>query len=122
MHKYNAKKIETRYGTFDSKKEYHRYVELMDMQINGEIHGLKRQVKYSLIPAQKMADGRVLRGMDYIADFTYKQGGHTYVEDVKPTDKDGNVSKAYKKTSAWREYMLKKKLMKFLLNIEVKEV
>lgn len=114
--KYNAKKITTSDGTFDSKKEYNRWLVLKDMESKGEISELKRQIKFELLPKQILIEPRVKKGrkqkcelpVSYIADFTYKQNGDFIVEDAKGMRTP--------------EYTLKRKLMKFLLDIEVQEV
>ena len=42
MNKFRNKKIFTKDGKFDSKREMHRYLELAAMQEAGEITGLER--------------------------------------------------------------------------------
>jgi hypothetical protein len=79
--KYGNKKIRLPDGTvYDSKKEYKRHMELMLLQRAGEIHDLKRQVKYELIPKQ---EGE--RAVCYVADFVYTdtRTGEEIVEDCK---------------------------------------
>ena len=44
--KYRNQKVVTPHGTFDSKREYRRYQELMLLQRAGKISELRRQVKY----------------------------------------------------------------------------
>ena len=51
--KYNNRKIEVDGMVFDSKKEASRYEELLLLQKAGAISGLRRQVRYVLIPAQR---------------------------------------------------------------------
>lgn len=114
--KYNNHK--TSYG--DSDREAKRYRELLHMAENGQISNLRRQVEYILIPPQK-APTKALQAVKYKADFVYTLDGEEIVEDVKPME-NGQVPKEYKKTSAWREYMIKKKLMYYIHGIEVKEV
>lgn len=108
MAKYGNKKI-TRDGiTFDSVKECARYCELKLMQRAGVITDLERQVKYELIPAQRI-DGKVVeRAVTYVADFVYKEKGQTVVEDTK-----GFRTK---------EYILKRKMMLFFHGIQIREV
>ena len=49
----------------------------------GVISGLQRQVRYELLPSQKV-DGKVVeRPVHYIADFVYQENGQTVVEDIK---------------------------------------
>lgn len=52
MSKYHSKKITVDGETFDSKKEYRRYRELLLLERAGLITNLQRQVKFLLIPAQ----------------------------------------------------------------------
>lgn len=108
--KYNARKVETADGKFDSAAEWERWLALKDMEKNGEIKGLERQVPYVLIPKQ-MKDGKVLfRETKYVADFKYVDAktGETVVEDVK-----GLVLP---------EFKIKQKLMYYIHHIEVKVV
>ena len=82
--KYHARKT-TVYGiVFDSKREAARYVELRDLELAGKIRGLRRQVRYELIPAFDV-DGKHYRPTAYIADFVYTdvKTGKEIVEDVK---------------------------------------
>lgn len=121
--KYNARKITYNGLTFDSKKEYQRYIELENMERKGEISDLKTQVKYILIPAQrepstfnsrgKEVKGKVLeRECSYIADFEYVKDGKKVVEDVK----------GFKRGQAYALYSIKRKLMLFIHGISVKEI
>lgn len=107
--KYNNKKTTVDGYIFDSKKEAKRYGVLKMMVLAKEVFNLKMQVKFELIPKQKG-----LRATNYFADFTYEindksdtQTPVTIVEDVKG-----------KKTDV---YMIKKKLMKFIHNIDIYE-
>jgi len=108
MRKYGNRKI-TRDGiTFDSVKEYKRFCELTLLERAGEITELQRQVKFMLIPSQKI-DGKVVeRPVHYIADFVYQEDGHTVVEDTK-----GFKTK---------DYILKRKLMLHVHGIRIREV
>ena len=119
-HKYKAKKVKYNNETFDSKKELSRYLQLLDLQEQGDIHSLARQVEFELIPTQyepptytkkgKEKKGKVIeRGVKYIADFVYNdQSNNVIVEDVKGV-----------KT---KEYIIKRKLMLYLLKIKIKEI
>ena len=82
-------------------------MELMLLEKAGEIDGLRRQVKYELIPKQ---DGE--RACHYVADFVYTdlKSGKVVVEDVK--------SEATRKDKA---YIIKRKLMKYLKGIKISE-
>lgn len=122
--KYNARKILYDGQVFDSKKEYQRYLELKLLEKAGEIIELRRQVKYTLIPAQREPDtigpkggkihGKVIeREVAYIADFAYlTKSGDIVVEDVK----------GYKNGQAYAVYTIKRKLMLERYGIRIKEI
>lgn len=98
--KYGA--IKTKVGdiTFDSKGEAKRYQELLLLLRAGEISDLKLQVGYDLI-----VEGTKI--CKYVADFTYLENHKRIVEDFKGV-----------RTAVYR---LKKKLMKAILGIEIRE-
>lgn len=106
--KYHNKKIVSLDGKFDSQREYERWGELKLLQRAGEISNLQRQVKFRLIPAQKI-DGKVVeRECAYIADFVYVKDGKPVVEDAK-----GFKTK---------DYIIKRKLMLERYGVQIKEV
>lgn len=107
--KFGSRKVTTATGqTFDSVREYRRFCELNLMQRAGVISNLKCQVKYELIPSQRV-DGRVVeKACTYIADFVYKKDGQTVVEDAK-----GHKTEVYR---------IKKKLMLYVHGIRITEV
>ncbi len=105
--KYKNKKTVVDGIEFDSKKEANRYQELLLLQKNGIITDLKRQVPYTLVPAFNLGRKRY-RPMSYIADFVYKENGKEVVEDTK-----GYRTEVYK---------IKKKLMAYIYQIEIREV
>lgn len=82
--KFNAKKTTVDGITFDSAREARRYQELKLMERAGEIIGLRRQVRFELIPSFE-CDGKHYRPATYIADFVYTdvKTGKEIVEDVK---------------------------------------
>lgn len=110
--KYKNKKTEIFGIKFDSKKEAERYIHLKAKEKNGEITGLKRQVRYELIPSQRINGKVVERKCDYVADFVYfdELKKETVVEDVK--------SKATRTST----YIIKRKLMLQKYGIRIKEV
>ena len=119
MSKYRNRKITRDGDTFDSVKEYRRWCELKLLERAGEIHDLQRQVKFELIPAQYETTGFsptgkaikkcVERSCVYVADFAYKdEYGEQYVEDTKGL-----------KT---KDYIIKRKLMRWVHGIGIKEV
>lgn len=107
--KYGNRKI-TRDGmTFDSVKEYRRYCELRLLERAGEVAELRRQVKFELLPSQRV-DGKVVeRPVTYIADFVY-------------TDKDGQQVVEDTKGVRTKEYIIKRKLMLYRYGIRIREV
>lgn len=80
------------------------------LQKAGQIASLERQVSFELIPAQKKSYGQTEGRCSYKADFVYidMKTGERVVEDVK-----GFRTK---------EYIIKRKLMLFMHNIEIKEI
>ena len=118
MSKYQSKKVIVDGITFDSRKEANRYKELSLLERAGAISDLQRQVKYQLLPAQyspvfdkkarKWKQRCVEREVSYLADFVYQQDGTTVVEDVK-----GFKTK---------DYILKRKMMRYFHGVEIKEI
>lgn len=109
MSKYNNVKCRYDGRTFDSIAEAERYILLKDALRRGKIQNLKLQVPFELVPAEKDADGKKLRALKYVADFTYyDMHGHLHVEDVK-----GVRTAVYK---------LKKRLMWHIYRISIEEV
>lgn len=105
--KYGNKKAEIDGETFDSIKEANRWVELKWLEKGGVIKDLKRQVKFELLPTQRV-DGKVVeRPVTYIADFTYMEDGKLVAEDTK----------GFKP----KEYVIKRKLMLYIHGIQVRE-
>lgn len=121
--KYANKKVQLDGIAFDSRKEAKRYAELKLLEKAGEITGLDRQVKFDLVPAQyeeyertgksgqplKPGKRCVEQAISYVADFCYRdKGGEYVVEDTK-----GFKTK---------DYVIKRKLMRYMLGIAIKEV
>lgn len=108
MNKYKSRKVTVGGIVFDSRKEYKRWCELVLLQKAGQITDLKRQVKYELIPSQKVGGKVVERACTYVADFVYTDNGKTVVEDTK----------GYKT----KDYIIKRKLMLYVHGIRIAEV
>ena len=83
MQKYRNKKVVLDGFKFDSKKEAKRYRELVLLQKANIISDLTLQPKFKLQDTFKNNQGETLRGINYIADFSYIQDGNKIVEDVK---------------------------------------
>ena len=112
--KYKNTKVVVNGITYDSKKEYARHCDLMLMERAGLITNLQRQVKYELIPTQRI-DGKVIeRPVTYIADFVYTKDGGLCVEDVK-----GYRNPA---SAGYAKFVLKRKLMLYIYGIRITEV
>lgn len=123
MAKYKNEKVTVNGETFDSRKEFYRYLELRLMERAGKITDLRRQVRYELVPPQydsverysektgrRLRGGKKIaeRGVYYIADFVYGlPDGSTVVEDVKGM-----------KTA---DYVIKRKLMRHVHGIKILE-
>lgn len=118
MTKYHSRKVVRDGITYDSVKEYQSYCELLLLEKAGAITGLKRQVRFKLIPAhyETVVDSKtgkqkrtcVDRECSYVADFVYQnKDGEIVVEDTK----------GYKTP----DYKIKRKLMWYLKGIRIKE-
>lgn len=106
--KYGSRKV-TRDGmTFDSQKEYRRFCELRLLERAGKVTDLQRQVKFELIPSQRIGGKVVERACAYVADFVYTENGKKVVEDTK----------GFKTT----DYIIKRKLMLWVHGIRIKEI
>lgn len=107
MSKYHNRKVTQGGETFDSVKEYRRFCELRLLERAGAVTDLQRQVKFELIPAQRI-DGKVVeRACSYVADFVYQERGQQVVEDAKGM--------------RTQEYRLKRKLMLWVHGIRIRE-
>lgn len=103
------KNIKTAAG--DSKKEVRRYNDLLILERAGEIAMLKKQVSFELVPKLKLSNGKHESAITYVADFVYmNKSGELIVEDVK--------SEFTRKLPV---YVIKRKLMLYIHNIEILE-
>ena len=125
MSKYRNRKISRDGMTFDSAKEYRRFRELSLLETAGEIRDLRRQVRFELIPVQRIDGKLVERACCYVADFAYyavirgqeeDDAGNVYnVETWEPVVED---TKGFKT----KDYIIKRKLMLWVHGIRIKEV
>lgn len=106
--KYGNKKVVIGHETFDSKKEALRWQLLTSMEEIGVISELERQVKFELLPSQRINGKVVERECSYIADFVYTENGKKVVEDTK-----GFKTK---------DYIIKRKLFLYRYGIRIQEV
>ena len=110
MSKYGNKQAVASDGRiFPSKRECKRYEDLLLLVRMKKIWKLECQVKYVLIPKQKVK-GFTERPVTYTADFQYvdRETGETHVEDSKGM-----------KT---QQYVIRRKLMLWFHEIHVEEV
>lgn len=117
---------------FDSQKEARRYDELAALEQAGEIRNLRMQVDFTLQEAYTDTEGRRVRAIRYRADFTYRippaRRWEIYADDpVGWSDKLGIpwelvVEDVKSRPTRTEEYMMKRKLMKERLNIDIQEV
>lgn len=111
---------------FSSQKEARRYDELMLMLKAGEIRDLRLQPQFTLQEAYTTPDGKRVRAIRYVADFSYERmrpywkgyeahcpddGWYRVVEDTKGG-----------KATQTAIYKMKKKMMQDKYGITIKEV
>ena len=108
---------------WDSEKEFYRYVMLRQAEKQGLITSLQRQVVFTLLPAiteeqtvqlktkTKAVTKTVQQPVTYRADCVYTKDGQQIVEDVKGSPR-----------MLTKEYLIKKKFMRGLFGIKIKEV
>ena len=119
--KYHNRKVKTGDGiVHDSRKEALRWEELKRLEEAGEIIELNRQMEFLLVPPQyeetitgkrnkKTKRKLVERAVVYRADFVYHDKlGDIHVEDVK----------GYKT----KDYIIKRKLMRYVYGLSIKEI
>ena len=121
--KYNNKKIVNEFGTWDSKKEFQRWLVLKEAEAQGVITDIQRQVKFELIPAvrekyikhlktkNKECERTLQLPITYACDFQYTKNGETIVEDVKASPK-----------MLPKDFIIKEKIMFALKGIKIKRV
>ena len=76
--KYNAHKSEYKGMKFDSAFELDCWQHLEQLESEGKIKDLNRQIKFELLPAN-----RLYRALNYVADFTFNVGDRYIVADAK---------------------------------------
>jgi hypothetical protein len=109
IHRKPSKMKNRKTGKYDSKREAKRATELQFMQRDGQISELREQVKFELIPSQRIGGKVVERAVTYTADFVYRdKTGQVIVED----------SKGFKT----QQYIIRRKLMLHVHGIRIQEV
>jgi hypothetical protein len=128
--KYNNTRVFYDSIWFDSEKECERYKELKLLEKAGKISNLAVHFPFLLIPGvyynprfgnydfsnKKLSREWkcVQRPIVYIADFVYDTETERIVEDVKGCRN--------KRDAAYKKFLHKKRLMKIVWNVDVKEV
>ena len=124
---------------FDSQKEARRYDELILLEQAGEIRNLRMQVDFTLQEAYTDTEGRRVRAIRYKADFTYERRvvrtvqkevpegppykpQYTRTASVTETEWVLVVEDAKSRPTKTKTYIIKRKLMKERLGIDVQEV
>ena len=120
--KYHNHKIERDGEKYDSTKEYRRWCELKIMERAGMIHGLTRQKKFVLIPAQRKPDTVGKRGGKHKGKLIEREVA--YYADYSYYDKDGNEVVEDVKSPATRtkDYIVKRKMMLYVHGIRIREI
>lgn len=122
--KYHNKKVQSADGeTFDSRREYRRYMDLKTLERVGVVKDLRRQVPYIIVPEHREPDttgprggrrkGRVIEtAARYIADFVYVE-----------KNRDGTWQQVVEDCKGMRTdtYKLKRKLMYHVHGIRIRE-
>ena len=142
MNKYNSKKVTVNGITYDSKKEARRHAVLLEMERNGEIKYLERQVKFVLIPAQyeayerygkkgqRLKDGKrcIEKECSYVADFVYRERIATGAALPRNDSDEWRLvvedTKGYRNpsTAGYAYFVLKRKLMLWVYGIRIREI
>ena len=117
---------------FDSQKEARRYDHLAALERAGQIRDLRLQVDFTLQEAYTDTEGRRVRAIRYRADFTYRtppaKRWAIYADDpVGWSDKlrmtwDLVVEDVKSRPTRTKDYLLKRKLLKEKLGIDITEV
>ncbi len=123
--KYGNKRLTIDGVTWDSKREYQRWLALRQAEKDGLISDLERQPKYELVPAIKEKYIKHLKTKDkvcertaqlpitYTADFRYIKDGKTVVEDVKASPHMAALDP---------KFLIKEKLFRWKFGFPIKRV
>lgn len=80
--KYGNSVVKHEGETFHSKGELNRYLKLRMLEKSGYIQDLQKQVTFELQPSFKL-NGKTIRALKYVVDFTYIENGKLICEDFK---------------------------------------
>ena len=112
---------------FDSQKEARRYDYLAALERAGQIRDLRLQVDFTLQEAYTDAEGRRVRAIRYRADFTYYRPPDnspymTYWTEEQRASWPLVVEDVKSRATRTKEYLLKRKMLKDKLGIDITEV
>lgn len=110
---------------FDSKKEARRYDELMLRLRAGEIRDLKLQPQFTLSEAYTTPEGKRVRAIRYVADFSYYERYEDEIAKLAGFDCESwrpVVEDVKSRATKTRVYAIKKKLLLEKYEIEVTEI
>ncbi len=123
--KYGNKRLTIDGVTWDSKREYQRWLVLRQAEKDGLISELERQPKFELVPAIKEKYVKHLKTKDkvcertaqlpitYTADFRYIKDGNIVVEDVKASPHMAALDP---------KFLIKEKLFRWKFGFPIKRV
>ena len=107
---------------FDSQKEARRYDELAALERAGQIRELRMQVDFTLQEAYTDGEGRRVRAIRYRADFTYRKPRDDPWEEYDGSFWKLVVEDVKSRATKTKQYIMKQKMMKERLNIDIQEV
>jgi len=123
--KYGNKRLTIDDVTWDSKREYQRWLVLRQAEKDGLISDLERQPKFELIPAimetyikhlktkDKVCERTAQLPITYTADFRYVKDGKAVVEDVKASPHMAALDP---------KFLIKEKLFRWKFGFPIKRV
>lgn len=123
--KYGNKRLTIDGVTWDSKREYQRWLVLRQAEKDGLISDLERQPKFELVPAiketyvkhlktkDKVCERTIQLSVTYIADFAYIKDGKRVVEDVKASPHMAALDP---------KFLIKEKLFRWKFGFPIKRV
>ena len=115
---------------FDSQKEARRYDHLIALEQAGQIRDLRLQVDFTLQEAYTDTEGRRVRAIRYRADFTYRRKPTWPLPSMDPGEFADTmeikwplvVEDVKSRATRTKEYLLKRKMLKDKLGIDITEV
>ena len=107
---------------FDSQKEARRYDHLIALEQARQIRDLRLQVDFTLQEAYTDTEGRRVQAIRYRADFTYQQMRSDPWQEYDGSFWELVVEDVKSRPTRTKDYLLKRKLLKDKLGIDITEV